>query len=440
MEASVSGTTVPVLRAICAGIATVLALSAAAHAQNQPSPATIAIRAGLLVDPVEGTAARNQVILVRDTQIVAVGGNVAIPAGARVIDLSTSTVLPGLFDAHTHLCMDLNVARDAGNYFLTTLQDSDSDRAVQGVVNARTMLEAGFTSVRDVGNEGNYACSSVKRAIDAGKIPGPTMITAGRIIAPFGGQFRLQPDKPGLAEPEYFFADSRDEMQKGVRQNAHFGAGVIKIVVDDQRYIYSEDDIRFVVQEAQRAGLKVAAHAWTERGAHNAAAAGVASIEHLNGITDADLELAKRNGVTAVFTPFPVPALLQQQLSKEEAEKQYKNEVARLSAARRIGVPIAYGTDAITELPSMTRGESAMQWIDSYVDAGFPAKEILKAMVPIAASLFGVEKERGAIRPQMAADIIAAPGNPLDDIKVLKRVSFVMKNGRIIKSLGRGVE
>ena len=439
MEAAVSGTTVPVRRAICAGIAAVLALSAATLAQNPPPVATTAIRAGLLVDPAEGTAARNQIILVRDTQIVAVGGNVAIPAGARVVDLTTSTVLPGLFDAHTHLCMDLDVARDAGNYFLTTLQDPDSYRAVQGVVNARTMLEAGFTSVRDVGNEGNYACSSVRRAIDAGKIPGPTMITAGRIIAPFGGQFRLQPDKPGLAEPEYFFADSRDEMQKAVRQNAHFGAGVIKIVVDDQRYIYSEDDIRFIVQEAQRAGLKVAAHAWTERGAHNAAAAGVASIEHLNGITDADLELAKRNGVTAVFTPFPMTALLQQR-SKEEAQKQHEAEISRLGAARRLGVPVAFGTDAISELTGMTRGESAVEWIDSYVDAGFSAKEILKAMVPTAAALFGVEKRRGAIRPEMAADIIAAPGNPLDDIKVLKRVSFVMKNGRIIKLSGKGSE
>jgi len=425
-------------RAFCTLAFATLALAPASVAQRPPPSATVAIRAGRLVDPERGTAASNQIILVRDTKIVAVGGDVAIPADARVVDLSTSTVLPGLFDSHTHLCMDLDVARDAGNYFLTTLRDPDSYRAVQGVVNARTMLEAGFTSVRDVGNEGNYACVSVKRAIDQGKIPGPTMITAGRIIAAYGGQFSLQPDKPQLAEPEYFFADSRDEMQKAVRQNAHFGATVIKIVVDDQRYIYSEDDIRFIKEEAARAGLKLAAHAWTERGAHNAAAAGVASIEHLNFVTDADLEVAKRNSVTAVFTPFPLAALLQQ-LSKAEAEKTYNQEIARLRSGHRLGVTVAYGTDAIAELPGMTRGESAIQWIDSYVDAGFSAKDILRAMVPTAAALFGVEKERGAIRPQMAADIIATPGNPLDDIQMLKRVSFVMKNGRIIKS-GKGNE
>ena len=153
--------------------------------------------------------------------------------------------------------------RDAGSYYLTTLRDPDAFRAVEGVANAKAMLESGFTAVRDVGNEGRYACVQVRRGIESGRIPGPTMLTAGRIIAPYGGQFHLQPDKPALAEPEYFFADTRDEMVKGVRENAHFGARVIKIVVDDQRYIYTTDDIRFIRDEAARAGLKLAAHAWT---------------------------------------------------------------------------------------------------------------------------------------------------------------------------------
>src|SRR5262245_51168054 len=112
------------------------------------------------------------------------------------------------------------------------------------------MLEAGFTTVRDVGNEGNYACSSVRQAIGAGLVAGPTMLTAGRIIAPYGGQFRLQPDRRDLAEPEYFSADTHDEMRKAIRENIHYGATVIKIVVDDQRYIYSEEDIRYIVAEA----------------------------------------------------------------------------------------------------------------------------------------------------------------------------------------------
>ena len=396
------------------------------------APAATVIRAGVLVDPESGNASTNQTIVVVNGIITAVGPNATAPPGASMIDLSRSVVLPGLFDAHTHLCMDVNLERDAANYFYTTLRDSDSYRAVEGVVNARAMLDAGFTTVRDVGNEGNFACVSVRMAIQQGKFAGPTMITAGRILAPYGGQFHLQPDRPELAEPEYAVADTRDEMLKAVRENIHFGAGVIKIVVDDQPYIYSTDDIRFIVEEAAKAGLKVAAHVWTRQGAHNAAAAGVASLEHLEAIADEDLEVAKRSGVTAVFTPFPM-ASLQQFSTPERAKMDYDQQMDRLRAARRIGVPIAFGTDVIAELPGMNRGTTAIQWIDSYTTAGFSPRDILRVMTTNAAKLLGVDKERGAIRPQMAADIIATDGNPLQDIDALKRITFVMKNGRVVK-------
>lgn len=407
------------------------------YGQAQPPasstpPSSIVIQAGVLVDPESGTATMNQTIVIENGRITAVGAAVRGPAGARVIDLSRYTVLPGLFDAHTHLCMDVNLRRDAGSYFYTTLRDPDSYRSIQGVVNARSMLEAGFTTVRDVGNEGNFACSSVRRAVENGVIAGPTILNAGRIIAPYGGQFHLQPDKPGLAEPEYFFADTRDEMRKAIRENVHFGAGVIKIVVDDQRYIYSEEDIRFIVEEAATSGLKVAAHVWTRAGAHNAAAAGVATLEHLNGVADEDLEVAKRNDVVAVFTPFP-EAALRQFRTPEAAHAEYEQEIDRLRSGHRIGVPIAFGSDAITELPGMTRGATTLQWLDSYVAAGLSPKDILRAMTATAARALGVEKERGAIRPKMAADIVATIGNPLSDIQALKQVSFVMKDGRVVR-------
>ena len=263
-----------------------------------------AIRAGRLVEPSTGTVTLKPIVLVEDDTIRAIGPDVAIPQGATVIDLSALTILPGMFDAHTHLTLTMRAERDGGRYYFTTLLDPDSYRAIQGVANARTMLEAGFTTVRDIGNSGNYVDTSLRRAIEEGLVPGPTIVNAGRIIAPFGGQFHLQPDKPGLANPEYLFADTADELKKAVRENIHFGARVIKLVVDDQPYIYSVEDIRLVIAEAAKAGVKVAAHAWTEAGATNAAEAGVASIEHAVAISDQALATAQRNGVFVVPIPF----------------------------------------------------------------------------------------------------------------------------------------
>ncbi len=388
-----------------------------------------AIKAGRVVDPDAGTAAKDQVILVEGGRITAIGGDVKVPSGAKVIDLSRATVSPGLVDAHTHLCMDVQAKRDAGNYYITTLIDPDAYRSIEGVVNAKTMLEAGFTSVRDVGNEGRYACVQVRRAIQRGLVPGPTMITAGRIIAPYGGQFHLQPDKPALAEPEYYFADTHDEMVKAVRENVHYGATVIKIVVDDQQYIYSTDDIIFIKNEAARAGLKLAAHAWTEPGAHNAAEAGVASIEHGFDMTDADLEIAKKNGVVLVGTEY---------LALDDTPEAHKQWVDRLARAYKVGVTLVYGTDATNLLADKTRGQDAMMGIDPWVEAGIPAPDILKAMTTSATRLLGVDKQRGTLKVGMAADLIATPDNPLTNIQTLKQVNFVMKNGAVVPLPGQG--
>ena len=320
--------------------------------------------------------------------------------------------------------MAVVASRDAGNYYLTTLRDPDAYRAVQGLINAQAMLQAGFTSVRDIGNEGRFACVQVRRAIERGLTTGPTLLTAGRIIAPFGGQFHLQPDKPGLGEPEYFYADTRDEMVKAVRENIHFGATVIKIVVDDQRYIYTAGDIAFIKDEVHRAGLKLAAHAWTAAGAHNAAEAGVDSIEHGVEMSDADLRLAKSKGVTLVGTEY---------LALTSVGDERRQWIDRLKRAHAAGVTLVYGTDVIDEVPERTRGEESIRGIDAWVEAGVPAPAILKAMTTEATRLLGVADRRGALRPGMAADLIATAGNPLEDITALKQVTFVMKDGKVVK-------
>ena len=213
-------------------------------------------------------------------------------------------------------------------------------------------------------------------------------------------------------------------MVKAIRENIHYGARVIKIVVDDQRYIYSVEDIRFMIAEAARAGMKLAAHCWTEPGARNAAEAGVASIEHGRVMTDEDLQIAKKNNVALVGTEF---------LALDEKRPGHDVWIDRLRRAHKLGVTLVYGTDVIDIVSGQTRGTLAMRGIEPWIEAGVPAQATLQAMTGNAARLLGVDKERGFLRVGMAADIIAVPENPLENLSTLKRVLFVMKNGVVIK-------
>lgn len=195
------------------------------------------------------------------------------------------------------------------------------------------------------------------------------------------------------------------------RENAHFGARVIKIVVDDQPYIYSADDIKYMIEEAARAGLKLAAHCVTQQGARNAAEAGVASIEHGFEMSNETLELAKKNNVVLVSTDFTEKAWLAYGMPDAVAKRFHERGVDRLRRAYKIGVTLAFGSDLIFYAPDETRGTWTMSLIDVFVEAGIPAKDILQALIPNAARLLGVEKVRGAISPGQFADIIAVPEN-----------------------------
>jgi imidazolonepropionase-like amidohydrolase len=438
-------------RRVTAVVLGLLACAAAARAEG-----IVAIKAGRLVDPATGTAAANQVLLVSGGKIEAVGADVAIPAGAQVIDLSNASVLPGLFDCHTHLCASVGRAagpspRDVmGALLLSTLSDTTGYRAILGVANGRSMLEAGFTTVRDVGNAGNYADTDLRRAQEGGLVTLPTIVNAGRIIAPTGGQFApmlfewlqdpahpdhrhhgvLNAERPGLGSPEYLYADTRDEMTKAVRENALYGARVIKIVTDDQRYIYSAEDIAHIVSEAARAGLKVAAHCSTERGAQNAVAGGVASIEHGFFMTDATLRAARAKGVVLVGTDFPLSAARLLGLP----DTVHTAILERVRRARAAGVTMAFGSDIFFATEGTTRGALAASYADGYAEAGLSPAEILRLLVTNPARLLGVEAQRGALRPGLAADIVATPGDPLQDAAdALKRISFVMKEGVVVR-------
>jgi len=388
-----------------------------------------AIKAGRLVDPEQGTALAAQILLIEGSKITGVGSDLPIPEGATVIDLSSSTVAPGLIDSHTHMLLTMDPEAHGGSYHVTTLVNSTAYRAIEGVANARSMLQHGFTTIRDVGNNGNHGDTDLRRAIEAGVVPGPTIVNAGRIIAPYGGQLQLQPERRDLAEPEYFFADTRRELIKAVRENIHYGAKVIKIVIDDQAYVYSVDDIEVVVEEARRAGLAVAAHALTERGFRNAAEARVASIEHGFVASDESLKLAKKNGVVLVGTD--LTKLATQLWEEDEAYRQAVIE--RTRRARRIGVEMAFGSDVFYSWPGRTRGDLSLEHLDPYVEAGLESGYILQMITVNGARLLGLEGERGRLAAGYYADIVAMPGNPLDDILALRGIHFVMKEGRVFR-------
>src|SRR5580704_2206274 len=179
------------------------------------SAQVIAIRAGHLIDPEIGSSAANTIILVEAGKFTAIGPNVAIPAGAEVIDLSQNYVLPGLVDAHNHLAITYKMDPESNSYYLTTVLDSTAIRAIQAVSNGMTMMSAGFTVVRDLGNNGNYADTALRVAIEQGWVPGPTIINSGIIIDGFGGQFAPVPERENLIYPEYLNADTNDEIVKG---------------------------------------------------------------------------------------------------------------------------------------------------------------------------------------------------------------------------------
>ena len=399
-----------------------------------PLPVTV-IKAGRLIDPDTGTAALNQVIVIEGERFKAIGPNLPIPAGATVIDLSTLTVLPGLVDAHTHMGITYKEQPENNYYYLTYITDSTPLRAIQAASNGMQLLNSGFTVVRDVGNNALYVDAALRQAIEQGWLPGPTVIPSGPMIGSTGGQFWPTPEmelEKRIVYPEYIEADTPDEIVKAVRQNALFGAKVIKICADCKKWGYTLEEIRLVVSEAAKAGLKVEAHCQTTDGARRAIEGGVWSIAHDIGLDDANHKAMAARGVWRAGTETPITLQEGNHTSPEE----FKRTVAGLRNAYDNRVPLTYSTDADYFVPGRTRGEVAIDFIETWKAAGIPAADILRAMTINGYKVSETEATRGPLKVGYAADIIAVNGNPLETIDAVRDVRFVMKDGLVFKRDG----
>lgn len=394
-----------------------------------------AIRAGTVIDPAHGSSAKDQIILVENGKIKAIGAGVAIPAGAEVVDLSHEWVAPGLIDAHTHMTLT-EIAGDAP-FESFYLNQSSTLRGLRGLHNAMQVLQAGFTTLRDVGNSAEWAMSDVRRAVDSGWFLGPTIIDSGKIIAPFGGQSRDIPPRQGpFWQFEYIDADGPAEIRKAVRTNIYYGAGVIKLVADNNPYHYSVDEFRAAVDEAHRAGIPVAVHVYAGDALENAIEAGVDSIEHGFDLTDAQLKRMKDKGIFLVGTDFPRAHLdivgTSGGILPEPAVLAPKI-IDRLKRAHRIGVRMAFGSDTVIDMPGRTRADLMFDYLAVWRTAGVPPSDILRAMTSDAAELLRINKVRGSVAEGLSADLIAMPANPLDDIENLRKINFVMKDGKSVR-------
>lgn len=392
------------------------------------------IRADRMLDVVSGNIVLDAVVVVEGTKILSVG-NRNIPSGAETIDLGDMTLMPGFIDMHTHLTGDIE-----GDWVNAAVKRTAADAALRGARNALRTLKAGFTTVRDLGS-GNFVDVSLMRAVEEGMIEGPWIFPAGHSLGITGGHCDITGYIPGVLEQgfEHGIADGTDEVIKAVRYQIKHGAKVIKTCatagvlsfegpVGAQQY--SEEELRAMVEEAARHGIKVAAHAHGTEGIIAAVRAGVASIEHGSILNDEAIRLMKENGTYHVPTTYLVDAIdLEALPAPIRAKAEYVLPIARESLRKsiRAGVNIAFGTDAAV----FPHGDNAREFA-VYVQLGMTPLEAIRTATLNAIDLLGVD-DRGVIEAGRLADIVAVPGNPLEDIRVLERVGFVMHGGKTIK-------
>jgi imidazolonepropionase-like amidohydrolase len=426
-------------RFLCFIVAVAALLALAGQSIAQQSSKSVVLHAGRVLDVKTGKLLSDQIIVIADGKVVSVGASADAkpPADAVRIDLPNATILPGLIDAHTHLTSDPKFGYEE-------LAISTPREALTGAKNARVTLEAGFTTVRNVG-AGGYTDVALRDAINAGDVPGPRMLVSGPALGITGGHC-----DNNLLPFEYHavgdgVADGIAAVQHKVRENIKYGADLIKICAtggvlskgdDPQASQYTLEEMKAIVADAHRLGRKVAAHAHGAQGILWASEAGVDSIEHGSYIDDAGIAEMKKNGTYLVPTLYLSDWFLENAATIHIPDFYLAKARAVMPAARKnvahafaSGVKVAFGTDAAVYPHGLNAHEFAVM-----VKLGLTPLQAIQAATLNAADLLGWAGKVGSLEPGAWADIVAVDGDPLQDVSTLEHVKFVMKGGQVVKN------
>jgi len=411
-------------------------------ATQQTTADMIALRSEVLIDGRSDKPISNAVVLIDNTTIIAVGQDIDIPPVAKVIDLGSVTLLPGMIEAHAHTMM-----HEENDYQYTHLKESSAYKTLRSLYALQGLLQAGWTSVRIAGEaDVYYGDQAIRQAFDEGYFTGPRLTGAGHYLSITGGGGDinyLSPEQSIVADG--YIVNGVAEMREAVRREIKFGSDWIKLLVtgafmsanDNPRNVhFSEQEVRVAVEEARRHDVPVMAHAHSAEGIKLAVRAGVRSIEHGSFIDDEAIRLMKKNGTFLVPTMYIGDYYLNeitnspaQQKMIELSRETWPEFFANIGKAIRAGVKVTVGTDlAGMANPSYLAREFAM-----LIEAGMTPMQAIQAGTRVNAELFGWDDRLGTIEPGRLADIIAVEGDPLTDISALERVVFVMLNGEVVK-------